>query len=81
MFTSLTSRRDSVTTATPTYTLFWLRADRQADMNMGSFPSREAAEAAIPAAKAELLAECCGDDEQRAAIEAGTLSIDGPESE
>ena len=57
-----------------TYTLHWVREDSQGDFNMGEFATREEAEAAIPAAKAELLDQC-GEDSQKAEIEAGTWSI------
>ena len=40
---------------TTTFTLYWVREDKQGDFNMGSFASRAEAEAAIPAAKAELI--------------------------
>lgn len=56
------------------YTLYWIREDGQGDFNMGSYPTQEAAEAAIPAAKAELLGQC-GEDFLRAEIEAGRWSI------
>ena len=55
-------------------TLYWIREDGQGDLNMGRFATKAAAEAAIPAAKAELLDQC-GEDYQRDQIEAGTWSI------
>jgi hypothetical protein len=57
------------------FKLYWTREDKQGDFDMGTFDSREEAEAAIPAAKAELIAQC-GEDWQKAQIEAGSFSID-----
>lgn len=65
------------------FTLYWIREDGQGDFNMGSYETREEAEAAIPAAKAELIGQCPGphteDNEDftrcRDEIEAGTWSI------
>lgn len=66
------------------FTLYWTRADRQGDINMGEYPTKEAAEAAIPEAKAELIRECPGPQletnedftKARDEIEAGYWSID-----
>lgn len=57
-----------------TYKLFWIRADKQGDFDMGEFATEAAAQAAIPAAKAELLDQC-GEDYQRQQIEDGSWSI------
>lgn len=54
-----------------TFTLYWIREDKQGSLDMGSFSTKEDAEAAIDAAKIELLAEC-GEDYQKAEIEAGS---------
>lgn len=35
------------------FTLYWLREDGQGDYDMGTYPTEEAAKAAIPEAKAE----------------------------
>lgn len=59
------------------FALWWIAADGQSSVLAGEFPSREDAEAAISAAKAELLGQC-GEDFQRAAIEAGRFSVDAP---
>lgn len=56
-------------------TLYWVREDKQGDFNMGQFETREQAEAAIPAAKAELLDQC-GEDSQKSEIEAGSWVIE-----
>ena len=61
-----------------TYTLFWIRQDGQGDYNMGTYPTKEAAKAAIPEAKAELLDQC-GEDYQRDEIEAGRWDIQSAE--
>ncbi|MEJ5999713.1 hypothetical protein [Paucibacter soli] len=57
-----------------TFKLFWISANRQASMNMGDFDSKEAAEAAKPAALAELLAQCSS-SEDRDGINAGALDV------
>lgn len=62
------------------FTLYWISADGQASMPMGEYPSREAAEAAEPAALEELLAQC-GEESQRADIRAGSFSVDAPTPE
>lgn len=62
------------------FTLYWVREDKQGDFNMGSFETREEAEAAIHAAKAELIA-VCGEDYQKAELEAGSWQIDEEEDE
>lgn len=64
-------------TSPQAYSLWWIAAGGQSSLPMGEFPTREAAEAAIPDARAELLGQC-GEDEQRARIEAGTFSVDAP---
>lgn len=56
------------------FTLYWVRKDGQGDFNMGDFATKEDAEAAIPAAKAELLDQC-GEDFQRVEIEEGRWEI------
>jgi hypothetical protein len=56
------------------FKLFWQSADRQSDIPMGKFDTRAAAEAAIPAARAELLDQC-GEDHQRAEVNAGRFEI------
>lgn len=56
------------------YTLYWIRPDGQGDFDMGRFETREAAEAAIPAAKQELLDQCA-EECQRQQIEDGTWDI------
>jgi hypothetical protein len=45
---------------TTMHTLYWIRPDGAGDFNMGSFPTKAAAEAAIPAARAELIDQCPG---------------------
>ena len=62
------------------HTLYWLRADGQGDFNMGTFPTKAEAEAAIPAAKAELIAQC-GEDYQKQEIEDGSWIIQADEIE
>ena len=54
--------------------LYWMSADASGEILMGTYPSEEAATAAIPAATAELLAECATDQE-RDNIRAGSLII------
>lgn len=56
------------------YALYWISADRQADIPMGTYPSAEAAEAAIPGAERELLGECV-DKADCAAIRDGSWSV------
>lgn len=56
------------------FSLYWIREDGQGDFCMGEYATRAAAEAAIPAAKAELL-DMVGEDFQKAEIEAGTWKI------
>lgn len=62
-----------------TWYLHWVREDQQGDFEMGTFETREAAEAAIPAARLELLDQSQGnlpeDAEHRAEIDAGSWSI------
>ena len=58
-----------------TFTLYWIREDKQGSFNMGSFTTSAEADAAIPAAKAELIDQC-GEDFQKGEIEAGSWSID-----
>lgn len=52
------------------YTLWWTRAGAQGSINMGEFNTEAAAEAAIPAAEAELISQLCGGDENTSAEEA-----------
>ena len=59
---------------TKTFKLYWIREDRQGDFDMGSFTTRPEAEEAIPSAKAELIDQC-GEEYQKAEIEAGTWQI------
>ncbi len=58
------------------YTLFWARPDKQGTVEMGEYPSRQAAETAIPEARAELMAQWQQNDETDARIEAGDWIID-----
>lgn len=60
------------------FTLYWNRADKQGDFNMGEYDTRAEAEAAIPAAKAELLAQC-SEAHDRQEIEEGSWTIDETE--
>ena len=62
------------------FTVWWLNADRDADMDCGSFPTQAEAEAALPAIVAELLAECAQDADQEAGIRAGSLHLEFPET-
>lgn len=72
-----------------TYTLYWIRGDGQGDFNMGSYPSKEAAEAAVSAAKAELIDQCPGPQIEtnedfvrcRDEIQAGTWSVQKDDAE
>jgi len=57
-----------------TVTLYWIRPDGQGDLNMGTYDTREAAEAAIPDALEELLQQC-GEEFQRQQISDGTWSV------
>ena len=57
-------------TTTKTFTLFWISVG--SSLRMGDFASLEAAESAIPAARAGLLDEC-GTDSDRDSINAGTF--------
>lgn len=65
---------------TTTFTLFWVREDKQGSFNMGTYPTKAEAEAAITAAKAELIGQC-GEDYQRQEIEDGSWSIEANEAE
>lgn len=67
-------------TTTKTYTLYWIREDGQGDFNMGDYETRAAAEAAIPAAEAELLGQA-GEEWQKDEIRAGSWSIEESEDE
>lgn len=58
----------------PTFTLYWIRQDGQGDFNMGRFPTKAEAEAAIPGAEAELIGQC-GEEFQRQEIRDGKWSI------
>ena len=58
-----------------TFTLYWVREDKQGDYNMGEFSTREAAEAAIPAAKQELLEMSGSEPWMTDEIELGTFHI------
>jgi hypothetical protein len=52
------------------FKLYWIREDEQGSFDMGSYDSPADAEAAIPAAEAELIDQC-GEDYQKAEIKAG----------
>ena len=67
----------SFTTSAQAFTLWWTAEDQQSCLPMGEFPTREAAEGAIAAAKTEMLNQC-GEDSQRADIEAGSFSVQDP---
>ena len=41
--------------------LWWVSADNQTSLRMGDYPTAADAEAAIPAAKAEMLDQCADD--------------------
>jgi hypothetical protein len=58
-----------------TFNLYWVREDRQGDIFMGNYESKEAAAAAIEAAEQELL-EQCADDDCCATIKAGHWEVD-----
>jgi hypothetical protein len=60
--------------------LYWTSADGSGRLPLGTYPSEEAATAAIPEATAELLAECATDQE-RDDIRAGRWSAIGPPRE
>lgn len=57
-----------------TYTLFWIREDGQGGYEMGTFATEAEAEAAIPAAEAELL-DLSDDDAHKAEIHAGGWKV------
>lgn len=59
---------------TTTFTLYWVREDRQGDYEMGTYDSKSAAEAAIPAMEAVLIDQC-GYDYQKDEIRAGSWHI------
>lgn len=59
---------------TKTFKLFWIREDGQGDFDMGTYDTAEAAEAAIPGARAELIDQC-GEQHQKDAIDAGRWSV------
>ncbi len=59
-----------------TVRLFWNRGDKQGDIPMGEYFSNTEAMLAIPAARAELYENCCADQEERDAIDAGFFSIE-----
>lgn len=54
--------------------LYWVSLDKQSSIPMGDYDSSELAHVAIEACRVELLAQCA-DDNQRAAIEAGTWEV------
>ena len=56
------------------FRLFWTSKDGTGSIPMGEFDTRESAEAAIPAARAELIDQCA-DDDQRGDIESGRFEI------
>lgn len=56
------------------FDLYWIREDKQGDIKCGSYSTRAEAEAAIPAMKAELLAQC-GEDHERQEIEDGSWDV------
>jgi hypothetical protein len=58
-----------------TFKLYWIREDSQGSFDMGTFATKGEAEAAIDAAKAELIGQC-GEDYQKAEIKAGSWSIE-----
>ncbi len=60
--------------------LHWMSEDGTGGFPMGIYPSEEAATAAIPAATAELLAECATDQE-RNDIRAGRWTTTAHEKE
>ena len=62
------------------FTVWWLNAGRDADMDCGSFPTQAEAEAALPAILAELLAECANNDDQEEGIRAGSFHLEFPET-
>lgn len=60
------------------FNLSWLSADGQRFLDMGQYPTRDKADAAIPGALAELLAQC-REDSEREAIKAGTWGVSSTE--
>jgi len=60
--------------------LYWMSEDGTGEIPMDTYPSEEAASAAIPAARAELLAECATDQE-RNDIRAGRWTTAAHEKE
>ena len=62
------------------YTVWWVHADEDADMDCGSFATQEAAEASLPGIVTELLTECA-DEEREATIRAGSFHLEFPEGD
>lgn len=61
------------------FTVWWLNADRDADMDCGSFATQAEAKSALPAILEELIDQC-GDDDQDASIRAGSFHLEFPET-
>lgn len=65
------------------FKIYWTSADKQGDVFMGEFDTREAAEADLASAKAEMLSQALddvsGEDQTglmtKSAVEAGSWSI------
>lgn len=67
------------------FQIWWTSADNQGSIAMGTFDTLDQAQAALPAAKAELLEQAlddsaCPDDDAglmtKSAVEAGTWSVE-----
>jgi len=57
-----------------TVKLYWVSANKQSSVSMGTYGSEPEAEQAIPTMRDQMLAQCA-DDEQRDEIDSGTWEV------
>ena len=70
----MTTIEATCTTRTPaTFTLYWVREDKQADLNMGDYATQAEAVAEIPACLQEILSQC---DDEGAVTLAGFWNVE-----
>ena len=63
------------------FTVWWLNEERDADMDCGSYKTEEEALKALPGILAELLNQCCSNEEQESSIRAGDFFLEYPEAD
>lgn len=60
------------------FTVWWVNEEKNADMDCGSYETAEEAKKALPSILAELIEQCCRNDEQEASIRAGDFFLEYP---